>query len=102
MSSLTEFQLQQLVRGQIRWPAALPQGKYPGLRWIRGCVRPRYGLDDLEQSVFFAIGIQTPELPTRNLDILSTTLSRISSVFLDHENKTVEKLHKGNYDEAYL
>ena len=43
-----------------------------------------------------AVGIQTPELPNRNL-VLSTTLSRISSVFIDHENRTTEELHKGNW-----
>jgi len=56
--SFTQSQLQQEVKGQIRWPAALPQGKNPGLRCKRGCVNPRYCLDDLEQSVLLLSGFK--------------------------------------------
>jgi hypothetical protein len=59
-------------------PTALTAGKIPGYYWIRGCVGPKGGVDNLkEEELFPPTGIRTPETPARSQVTVATIKSLI-------------------------
>jgi hypothetical protein len=68
------------MSGQIHAPAALPLKRVRGTYWIRGCVNPRAGLDDMEKSKFLT------------LSGLELDLSIVQPVASRYTNYTIEAL----------
>jgi hypothetical protein len=60
------------MNGYVHASAALLWGKDVGTHLLGGWVGPRDGLDSLENSVFFSVGIRIPDFEARSLVIIPT------------------------------